>query len=234
MLKLVNGCVLLIVALAWDLPTDCRNQTVSGDGGKLAIMSYHIHYTSDKQAVWKEAKTFYEGFVKKFASRFKASEKRCPFGPNYGSYSSSTWPAKTMCSLEGPLEFEIAEGIDVGGNPWGGLNQRAFFVPIEYIDEAWAWARANRGDLDVVKHPNTGCMHDDHGVRRVWDGTPHTIYTLQFPCNMPATGCQDNDYSGPPDCGCQGKRRSDAPKDSCKNCVVMGSLPPDPDTIVVL
>jgi hypothetical protein len=203
------------------------------DGGKLPTLSYHIHYTSTRNA-HSAMKSFYEGFVAKFGDRFKSSEKKCPFGPNYGAYESSTWPAKTFCSLEGALEFEIAEGVDVTGNPWGSLNQRAFFIPIEYIDEAWTWAKANRGTLDVVKHPNSGCMHDDHGLRRVWDGTAHTIYTLQFPCNYPATGCQDNDYSGPPSCGCSDERKSDAPKDSCKNCVVMGTLPPDNKTLTAL
>merc|ERR1712139_701598 len=78
-----------------------------------------------------------------------------------------------------------------------------------------------------VKHPNSGCMHDDHGLRKVWEGTEHTIATLEFPCNFPATGCQDNDYSGPPSCGCAGTLASDAPEDSCTNCKVMGTLPPD-------
>lgn len=225
----------MVAAVAWNLPSDCRNQTVSEDGGDLAIMSYHIHYTSTSQSTWNTAaKTFYEGFRKKFADRFKSSEIQCPFGPNYGSYNSSTWPSKTICSLEAAMEFEIAEGVDLQGNPWGSLNQRAFFIPIEYIDEAWTWAKANRDGLDVVKHPNTGCMHDDHGLRRVWDGTVHTIYTLQFPCNVPATGCQDNDYSGPPNCGCSAGRASDAPKDSCKNCVVMGTLPPNPNATIVV
>jgi hypothetical protein len=232
MFKFVAGSALAAAALAWDLPTDCRNQTVVEDGGKLPTMSYHIHYTTDKQSAWGDMKTFYEGFVAKFADKFLSS-KQCPFGPNYGAYSSSTFPAKTICSLEGALEFEIAEGVDVQGNPWGSLYQRAFFVPIEFIDEAWEWSKANRGQVDLVKHPNSGCMHDDHGLRRVWEGTAHTIYTLQFPCNMPATGCQDNDYSGPPSCGCADERKSDAPADSCKNCIVMGSLPPAANTTLV-
>merc|ERR1719163_1571574 len=109
--------VLVATTLAWDLPTDCRNQTVVEDGGKLPTMSYHIHYTTDKQSVWGDMKTFYEAFLVKFADKF-SSTKQCPFGPNYGSYNSSVWPAKTICSLEGALEFEIAVGVDLQGNPW--------------------------------------------------------------------------------------------------------------------
>lgn len=230
MFKLVSGCALVAAALAWDLPKDCRNQTVVEDGGKLPTMSYHIHYTTNKASAYGDMKRFYKAFVAKFADKFSSSKLQCPFGPNYGAYSSTIFPSKTICSLEGALEFEIAEGVDLQGNPWGQLYQRAFFVPIELINETWEWSKANRGKVDVVKHPNTGCMHDDHGLRRVWDGTVHTIYTLQFPCNVPTTGCQDFDYSGPPDCGCAPKRASDAPKDSCKNCKAMGSLPPQSNT----
>jgi len=232
MFKLLVGCTSVAAALAWDLPTDCRNQTVDKDGGKLPTMSYHIHYTTSN-GMDKEMKTFYEAFIAKFADKF-SSTKRCPFGPNYGAYNSSTWPAKTICSLEGALEFEIAEGVDLKGGPWGQLYQRAFFIPIEFIDETWEWSKANRQDLDLVKHPNSGCMHDDHGVRKVWAGTARTIYTLAFPCNVPATGCQDNDYQGPPSCGCGSERKSDAPKDSCKNCIVMGTLPPRNSSLITM
>jgi len=235
MFKFSAGVALVAVASAWDLPTDCRNQKVIEDGGKLPTMSYHIHYTTNKRSSYNDMKKFYEAFVAKFADKFSSTKgKQCPFGPNYGSYSSDTWPSKTICSLEGALEFEIAEGVDVTGNPWGSLYQRAFFIPIEFINETWEWSKANRRSVDIVKHPNSGCMHDDHGLRRVWDGTTHTIYTLQFPCNMPATGCQDNDYPGPPSCGCADERKSDAPKDSCKNCVKMGTLPPQTNFTILL
>jgi len=233
MFKVVAGSAFAAVALAWDLPTDCRNQTVIEDGGKLPTMSYHIHYTTASEDSQADMTTFYEAFVAKFSDKF-ASTKQCPFGPNYGAYSSDLFPAKTICSLEGALEFEIASGVDLKGNPWGQLDQRAFFVPIELIDETWEWSKTNRLTLDVVKHPNSGCMHDDHGLRRVWEGTAHTIYTLQFPCNVPATGCLDTDYSGPPSCGCADERASDAPSDSCKNCKVMGTLPPQANFSVLV
>merc|ERR1719240_1963260 len=169
---------------------------------------------------------FYAEFLEKFRSYFNPFQIHCPFGPNYGAYNSTTWPNGTMCSLEGVLEFEVAAGVDVQGDPWGSLAQRAFFIPIEMIDEAWNWSMENRGRLDIVKHPNSGGMHDDQGLRRVWSGTSHLIKTLEFPCNVPATGCQDNDYEGPPNCGCDGPRVNDSRIASCKNCVVMGNLPP--------
>merc|ERR1711865_1089364 len=89
----------------------------------------------------------------KFADKFASSGTVCPFGPNYGAYNSDLFPSQTICSLEGAMEFELAAGVDLQGNPWGSLWQRAFFVPIELIDEAWEWSKANRGGLDLVKPP---------------------------------------------------------------------------------
>jgi len=215
----------LAPASAWDLPSDCRNETLAEEGGRLPTMSYHIHYTTDNSSAQSDMKRFYEAFLQQFADGFP-QEKQCPFGPNYGAYSSDTFPSGYFCSLEGAMEFELAAGLDVQGNPWGSLSQRAFFVPIERIDEAWEWSKENRGLLDIVMHPNSGCQHDDHGLRKTWAGTEHTIYTLQFPCNLPATGCMDSDYPGPPSCGCSDERQSDSPADSCENCIVMGDLPP--------
>jgi len=140
--------------------------------------------------------------------------------------------SETMCSFEGALEFEIAEGVDAQGSPWGSLYQRAFHIPLEFIDEAWEWGKANRGNLDIIKHPNTGCMAMDHRLFKEWAGNAHHIYTLRFPCNMPATGCLENTngtgYPGaePFGCGCNKTRPSESSKDSCKNCWVIGQLPP--------
>lgn len=68
-------------------------------------------------------------------------------------------------------------------------------------------------------------MHDDHGKRGEWvtskggsDGP--TISTLEFPCNIPLTGCNDTKFSGPPSCGCDTPLTDDAPWNSCKNCLL--------------
>lgn len=134
-------------------------------------------------------------------------------------------------AYERTLDFErrhhhLGSSSIVGGSPWA-VPQRAFFVPLSIVDEAWEWTvrEENRGFCDVLLHPNSGCMHDDHGLRGTWILGPAsksdpTISTLGFPCNMPATGCNDNNYEGPPSCGCDTPLDSDAPDDSCKNCVV--------------
>lgn len=191
----------MVGVAAWDLPSDCRNQTVEEEGGLLPLMSYHIHYVRNSSASSdkKEMKRFYEAFVAKFSDKFQ-SDILCPFGPNYPTYSSDTFPSKTVCSLERALGDELAVGVDVQGNPWGHLYQRAFFIPKEFIDDTWEWSKENRGAVDIVKHTNTGCQHDDHSVRALWEGASHSLPTLEFPCNMPGTGCYDSDYSGPPSC----------------------------------
>lgn len=214
-------------------PTDCRNQTWIINGGKLVPMSWHIHYTTETS----DMKRFYEAFVAKFLQYFPSTYHQCPFGPNWGSYEY-----RYVCSLESALEREFVltrekSGFPPsGGSPWGSLSQRAFFIPVERIAETWAWAMENQDDLDVFKHANTGCMHDDHGLRGNWSlvegRTAPTITTLDFPCNVPSTGCNDSQYSGPPFCGCTAPLASDAPADSCKNCVA-GKLPPSANAFVI-
>ena len=158
MLPLLTGIAVIGTSVGSTLPTDCRNQTASQEGGKLRIMSYHIHYntiTSDQQR-------FYQGFISEFEQYFNPEQypgferNQCPFGPNFGS---NAW--KYVCSLEGPYqEHSVGVGAGAGGSPWSG-PQRAFFIPTQYINETWAWSQANKGLLDVLKHPNTGCMHDE-------------------------------------------------------------------------
>ena len=159
---------------------------------------------------------------------------------------------------------QVAGGRELG--PWT-TAQRAFFIPLQHIDETWNWSQENKGELDMMKHPNTGCMHDDHSIRAEWNSTvrdkcpsdkwPSTIFDCRkqcsellethqcselrgycdkscgfpptnpvirvayFPCNVPGTGCNDTQFSGPPACGCFADLPlpDDAPRDSCRNCI---------------
>jgi len=279
MMRLQIACLLLSVGIAATfalpmadtLPTDCRNQTAKGmpgqDDGKIVVMSWHIHYNT----ITGDQERFYEAFIAQFKEFFPSStypgysEHQCPFGPNYGSNTF-----KFICSLEGPYQ-EHSVGVELGGSPWEG-PQRAFFIPTEHAEATWAWAQENKGELDLLKHPNTGCMHDDHSLRALWNSTLRdkcddseyssycnyqtcaqltakypcadyyapgktyagwcdktcgfaatdpTIDILNFPCNVPGTGCNDSQWSGPPSCGCDSSLPlpSDDPKYSCKNCI---------------
>jgi hypothetical protein len=51
--------------------------------------------------------------------------------------------------------------------------------------------------------------------------TNPSISILNFPCNMPGTGCNDTLYSGPPACGCSDSLPlpSDDPQYSCAGCI---------------
>ena len=189
---------------------NCRNRTWSD----LTVMSWHIHYTTNSS----DAQRFYSAFVKQFSKYFPSDGRKCPFGPNYGS---NAYPF--VCSLEADIFDTQIVARNVAGDPWS-VPQRAFFVPVQYKVEAWAWAKENVGGSDILLHANTGCMHDDHSLRAEWilgggRSSSPIIQVLEFPCNVPLTGCNDTKYHGPPSCGCSTPLKSDAPSDSCKNCV---------------
>lgn len=205
---------------------DCRNQTFGPGGfGNLSANSWHIHYNTNTTG----QRLLYEAFMKEFYESkkfpFPPGTTICPFGPNWGAHE---YPY--VCSLEPPYEDWGADNVafsQVGGSPWSG-PQRAFYFPDKYIDEAWKWAQENRFHTDVLRHPNTGCMHDDHSVRALWatedpTSTP-TIDITNFPCNMPGTGCNDTLFDGPPACGCADKLPlpDDSPENSCKFCIANG------------
>ena len=140
---------------------DCRNQTWSSEGGTLDVMSWHIHYTTNET----EFPRFYNAFIKEFRALFppEVEGNKCPFGPNFGNFEDRPYPY--ICSLEDALEDGrgMSSALDEGDGPWT-VAQRAFYVPNNHKDRAWAWSQREeiRGYLDVFLHANTGCMHDDH------------------------------------------------------------------------
>lgn len=212
--------------------TDCRNETALqfSPSGRLRVLSWHIHYTTNSS----DQPRFYYAFIKQWKSLFPPNDNKCPFGPNFGLHTY-----KYVCSLEGAYEepwaaelareFERQHGNNTearrqlsGAGPWSG-PQRAFFVPLSQMELVWKWAKENREYVDVLLHPNTGCMHDDHSLRANWilgkrSKKNPSINILAFPCNRPTSGCQDNNFPGPPSCGCKTPLKSDAPQDACKHC----------------
>lgn len=86
-----------------DLPQDCRNQTWKKSGGKLIVMSWHIHYTTNTT----DQPRFYRAFVEQFRKYFPPSDEgdKCQFGPNYGN---NTYPY--VCSLEDAESYMIGVG----------------------------------------------------------------------------------------------------------------------------
>merc|ERR1712146_520286 len=49
------------------------------------------------------------------------------------------------------------------------------YVPIDRFAEAMPWISQHRGDLDVLMHPNSGCMRDDHEYNAMWSGNKREI-----------------------------------------------------------
>jgi aromatic ring-cleaving dioxygenase len=48
--------------------------------------------------------------------------------------------------------------------------QIAVFVPIPLYEEAVAWFLKNKGTLDILVHPNSGCGIQDHLNHALWGG----------------------------------------------------------------
>jgi len=51
----------------------------------------------------------------------------------------------------------------------------AFSIPVDRFEEAVGWIMLNRGTYDVLVHPNTGCMLNDHLEWGLWGGNPWPI-----------------------------------------------------------
>lgn len=228
-LKLFSLLLLFNMGLSFDPYnpynlTDCRNETANyfDPGGKLRVLSWHIHFCVNDT----DFPRFMNSFEENFASYFPPEGKYCPFGPDY---ILETFPF--ICGLGGgppPSEntLQTSSYLNndhfVGEYPWP-FPQGAYFVPNLYIEEAWDYSMAiQNGTVDILKHPNTGCSHDDHSLRALWELGPSdevpVINYLDFPCNKPACGCNDNDFVNSSSCGCDTPLASDSPEDCCDNC----------------
>lgn len=210
---LFNG---IVAHLPPGYPTDCRNLTwnLHGERGPLHVMSWHIHYNTNVS----EFGRFYNKFIDRYRSRLPPGGVKCPFGFDTGESSFGH-----ICSLDDAPG--IASEIGVASNSaWYGpfeTPSRAFWVPFEDGEEVFKWASSPtvKGTLDVLIHPNTGCMYDDHGPRAKWvtynGRRAPGIKRLDFPCNVPGYGCSDQDHP----CNCiHTPLPSDAPQDSCLGC----------------
>ena len=136
------------------------------------VMSWHIHYMYNRDGFYD----FCTAFEEKFGQYFDPENgPLCPFGPNYGDNTF-----KYICSLERCTNF--LDKSSSSGSPWND-PQRAFYIPVELIEETWEWSKNNKFKTDLLRHPNTGCMHDDHGIRCSYFYITHAtlILTVHFP-----------------------------------------------------
>jgi len=212
------GSALSHSALPDGYPADCRNLTwnLHGDGGPLRVMSWHVHYNTNTS----EFARFYDLFVSHYSSMLSPFGVKCPFGFDAGEPDYLYF-----CSLDDPPSVN-RKAMDItllAAQSYGPFStpSRAFWVPERFGEEVFRWASAPavRVTLDVLLHPNTGCMYDDHGPRASWvtlDERPAPIIQrLDFPCNIPGYGCSELDHP----CNCtHTPLPSDAPQFSCTGC----------------
>ena len=69
--------------------------------------------------------------------------------------------------------------------------QLSFFIPGGQIEKAIKWTMQNRGDLDILMHPNSGCEVEDHTIWAMWGGNKWEIDASIFSCEYP--GCIPKD-----------------------------------------
>ncbi len=53
--------------------------------------------------------------------------------------------------------------------------QLAYFIPKSKLESAMHWFSANKGNLDIFIHPNSGCSYHDHVDFSVWGGNKWEI-----------------------------------------------------------
>jgi len=51
----------------------------------------------------------------------------------------------------------------------------AFSIPNEHFEATVGWMMLHRGDYDILVHPNTGCLLNDHLEWSLWAGTKWPI-----------------------------------------------------------
>lgn len=232
-------CLVSTHSLPGEVADDCRNRTLEKYGGDIHVMSWHIHYTTNTSDMPRFERQFTEHFYSFFAPAVQASWQKsrfnCPFGANFGSNLfnhicgpetfHTYYDPDNATAITGRLLQSAPVEASHGNNPFS-VPTLSFFIPLEHIEETWAWALEHQGHVDLFKHPNTGCMHDDHGpVRGEWVRSRSStevpvVDPKKFPCNKPGSGCNDWYFTGAMACGCDAilPLKSDAPKDACYFC----------------
>ena len=69
--------------------------------------------------------------------------------------------------------------------------QLSFFVPKAHYERAVSWSLQNKGDLDLLVHPNSGCEIEDHSIWAFWGGNSWPIDLTIFTCEYPGCGPTD-------------------------------------------
>ena len=165
------GLLSLVLAFADAHPHAVRSEeNCTCEAGARPFESYHIHV----MFFWDEDvppsdpvagpnprdSTHARALRKAFVEHFNITE--CEDGPTFD-------PSEKLCAF--PVD---AMGMGSGIDPRPFVTAEfAFYVPVDRYADAVPWMMANRGDLDVLVHPNTcgwKCSAQDHLLWSLWGG----------------------------------------------------------------
>lgn len=147
-----------------NLTTGCGPDGVwNGSLPRPAIQTYHIHIMYEAKMAINDPDHSEDGLLKivqAFRDRFGLH------GPNCTSLmDEGTW----MC------EFPYEDPAGTACAMPFMTNTAAFSIPLDRFQETASWIMMNRGTYDVMIHPNTGCMLNDHIDWPLWGGKPWPI-----------------------------------------------------------
>jgi len=91
---------------------------------------------------------------------------------------NTSYPLTNLCMFE--PDYPQPEGPFL-------VSDWAVFVPNAFFSQTVMWIMQNRGNYDVLVHPNTGCEINDHAEWALWGGNKWELDTSIMHFNCP--GC---------------------------------------------
>lgn len=137
---------------------NCSNPALSP-----AFEAYHIHvlFWPDGDGTMKTSSSSHDSdgamrLRSSFLDQFGITDK--------ANCTSLSDPAQGLCAF--PVDFKPGYGF---AHPFITPNF-ALFVPLGRFKDTIPWMMKNRGNYDVLVHPNSGCMLQDHTNSAFWMG----------------------------------------------------------------
>jgi len=144
--------IALLATICTSHPTKYRLKDGATCQDDPTFYSYHIHvlFWSNKNATVDAA----FALRKRFMQTFQVQDGPC-------DDSNTTHPPQQLCM------FEVDFPQPAGPFP---VPEWAAFVPPPFFAATVPWIMQNRGQFDILVHPNSGCEIEDHRDWPVWGG----------------------------------------------------------------
>lgn len=128
-----------------------------------APLSYHVHVTymltNEKQI--QEVQLFREQAIKHFTPLLNGLSPVCQ---GTDVEPSGRYDNGRFCFIyDHDLTNDTLGPFAVG--EWSA------FVPVNYYSAVVPWFVQNRGQFNLLVHPNTGCEYEDHSIWAQWSGS---------------------------------------------------------------